>query len=66
MQARPRPSEGTGIKRPGRPARRDKTFKVKKYINNPKNADIKHRGQVLRKMTVQRKAIYPGNQAVIY
>ena len=43
---------GTGIKRPGQCAQRDKTFKIKKFVNNPKNVDIKHHGQVVRKMTV--------------
>ena len=49
MQARPRPSGGTGKKRPGWHAQRDKMFKIKKFINNPKNVDIKHHGQVIRK-----------------
>ena len=66
MQARPRPSGGTGVKRPGQCARRDKTFKIKKIINNPKNIDVKHQKQVVRKMTVQRRAIYPGNCAGLY
>ena len=66
MQARHRPSGGTGIKRPGRRAQRDKAFKIKKFISNPKNVDIKHHGQVVRKMTVQRRAIYPSNCAGLY
>ena len=43
---------GTGIKRPGQCAQRDKTFKIKKFVNNPNNVDIKHHGQVVRKLTV--------------
>ena len=66
IQARSRPSGGPGVKRPGRHAWREKTFKIKKFINNPKNVDVKHRGQVVRKMTVRRRAIYPGNPAGLY
>ena len=66
MQARPRPSGGTGIKRPGRCAQRDKTFKMNKFINIPKNTDIKHHGQVFRKIAVRRRATYPGNRGGIY
>ena len=49
MQTRPRPSGGTVVKRPGRHARIDKTFKIKKIINNPKNIDIKYRQHVVEK-----------------
>ena len=37
-----------------------------KFIKNPKNVDAKHQGQVVRKITVQRRAIYPGNCAGLY
>ena len=66
MQTRPRPSGGTIVKRPGRRAGMDKAFKIKKFITNPKNVDVKHHGQVVRKMTVQRRAIYPSNRAGLY
>ena len=39
---------------------RNKTFKIKKLIAVPKNIEVKKNGQVDRKMTVRRRAIFPG------
>lgn len=58
VRARPRPASGIGVKRPQGP-RRDKKWKIKCKIPNIRNIDVKHRGQVVRKMTVRRRAIYP-------
>ena len=38
----------------------NKTFKIKKLIVQPKNVNAKRNGQVVRKMTVRRRAIFPG------
>ena len=37
----------------------NKTFKIKKLIVQPKKVDVKKNGQVVRKMTVGRRAIFP-------
>ena len=39
---------------------RNKTFKIKKLIVQHKNIDVKKNGQVVRKMRVRRRAIFPG------
>ena len=38
----------------------NKTFKIKKLIVQHKNIDVKKNGQVVRKMRVRRRAIFPG------
>ena len=38
---------------------RNKTFKVKQLIALPKNVQVKKNGQVVRRMTTRRKAIFP-------
>ena len=38
---------------------RNRTFKIKKLLAQPKNVDVKKRGVVLLKMVVRRKAIFP-------
>ena len=38
---------------------RNKTFKIKQLIAVPKNIQVKKNGQVVRRMTVPRRAIFP-------
>ena len=38
---------------------RNKTFKIKQLIAVPKNIQVKKNGQVVRRMTVRRRAIFP-------
>ena len=45
---------------------RNKTFTMKKLIAVPKNIEVKKNGQVVRKMTVCRRAIFPGAQGGQY
>ena len=40
----------------------NRTFKIKKLIAKPKNIEVKKNGQVVRKMTVQRRVIFPGER----
>ena len=40
----------------------NKTFKIKKLIDVHKKVEVKKNGQVIRKITVCRKAIFPGAQ----
>ena len=53
---RPRPTDGVGAKWIQGP-RRDKKWKIKRKIQNSKNVDVKHRGQIVGRMTVCRRAI---------
>ena len=41
---------------------RNRTFKIKKLIAQPKNIQVKKNGQVVRKMTVRRRAIFPSER----
>ena len=45
---------------------RNRTFKIKKLIAHPKNIEVKKNGPVVGKMTVQRRAIFPGQQRPVY
>ena len=45
---------------------RNRTFKIKKLIAQPKNIQVKKNGQVVRKMTVRRRAIFPGETRRVY
>ena len=57
-------------RRPVRPARmgqknndrirvRNRRFKIKRFMLQPKNIDVKHNGRVVRRMVVRRQTIYP-------
>ena len=45
---------------------RNKKWKIKRKKATVKNIDIKHRGNTVRKMTVQRKAIFPSFRGAVY
>ena len=55
---RPRPTDSIGVKRIQIP-RRDKKWKIKWKIQNSKSVDVKHWGQIVRRMTVCGRVIYP-------
>ena len=60
-----RRAPGTGVKNiEGRVPNR--TFKIKKLITVSKNIETKKNGQVVKKMTVRRRAIFPGAQGGQY
>ena len=42
--------------------RRNKEIKIKKLLAQPKNIEVKHRGRVVRKMTVRCRAIFPASR----
>ena len=62
--ARPVPSGGVGVKK--MPTRRNKSIKIKKLLAQPKQVSVKKNGQVVRRMTVRRKAYFPGRRRKIY
>ena len=61
---RPVPNKGIGVKK--MPSKRNKGIKIKKLLSQPKMVTVKKNGQVLRKMTVRRKAYFPGRRRKIY
>ena len=61
---RPVPNKGIGVKK--MTSKRNKGIKIKKLLSQPKMVTVKKNGQVLRKMTVRRKAYFPGRRRKIY
>ena len=39
---------------------RNRRFKTKRMMEQPRNVEVKQNGRVIRRMVVRRKAIYPG------
>ena len=65
IQMRPR--------RPVRPARmcqknndwvriRNRRYKIKRFLAQPRNIDVKQNGRVVRRMVVRRQTIYPSTR----
>ena len=49
---------GTAVKRM-QVNRRDKKWKIKRFTGQPWNIDVKHLGNTVRCIIVQRRAVYP-------
>ena len=56
---RPVRPAGMGQKNNDRIRVRNRRFKIKKFMLQPKNIDVKHNGRVVRRMVVRRQTIYP-------
>ena len=41
---------------------RNRRYKIKRFMLQPKNIDVKQNGRVVRRMVVRRRAIYPTTQ----
>ena len=50
---------GMGQKNNDRIRVRNRRFKIKRFMLQPKNIDVRHNGRVVRKMVVKRQTIYP-------
>ena len=59
--------------RPARPARRreknndririrNRRYKIKRFLAQARNVDVKHNGRVVRRMVVRRQTIYPSTR----
>ena len=59
QRPRPRPRVGIGVKSIENRRRRNKDIKIKKLLAQTKSIPVKHRGQVVRRMTVRCKSISP-------
>ena len=41
---------------------RNRHYKIKRYLAQPKNIDVKQNGRVVRRMVVRRQTIYPNTR----
>ena len=60
--SRPARPAGRGEKNNDRIRARNRRDKIKRYLAQPKNIDVKHNGRVVRRMAVRRQTIYPSNR----
>ena len=54
VQTRPRRPPGMGVKNMGRIRIRNRQFKVKRMIEQPRNVEVKRNGRVVRRMVARR------------
>ena len=57
---RPVKPAGMGQKNNDQIRIRNRRYKIKRLIAQPKNVEVKRNGVVVRRMVVRRKAIFPG------
>ena len=41
---------------------RNRRFKIKRFMLQPKDIEVKHNGRVVRRMVVRRQTIYPSTR----
>ena len=51
---RPRRPPGMGVKNKGRIRTRNRRFKIKRMMEQPRNVEVKRNGRVVRRMVVRR------------
>ena len=56
---RPARPAGMGQKNNDRVRIRNRRYKIKRFLAQPRNIDVKQNGKVVRRMVVRRKTIYP-------
>ena len=62
-QVRPRKPvrpPGMGVKNMGRIRIRNRRFKIKRMMEQPRNVEVRQNGRVVYRMVVRRRTIYPG------
>ena len=65
IQVRPRRSArpaGRGEKNNDRIRIKNRRYKIKRHLAQPKTVDVKHNGRVVRRMVVRRQTIYPSTR----
>ena len=62
MPRRPVRPAGRGEKNNDRIRIRNRRDKIKRYLAQPKNIDVKQNGRVVRRMVVRRQRIYPSTR----
>ena len=53
---------GRGEKNNDRIRVRNRRYKIKRYLAEPKNIDVRHNGRVVRRMVVRRQTIHPSTR----
>ena len=59
---RPARPVGRGEKNNERIRVRNRRYKIKRYLAQPKNIHVKHNGRVVKRMIVRRQTIYPSTR----
>ena len=42
---------------------RNRRYKIKRFLAQPKNIDVKQNGRIVRRMVVRRQTIYPSTRS---
>ena len=53
---------GRGEKNNDRVPVRNRRYKIKRYMLQPRNIDVRHNGRVVPRMVVRRQTLYPNNE----
>ena len=59
---RPARPAGMGQKNNDRVSIRNRRYKIRRFLVQPRNIDVKQNGRVVRRVVVRRKTIYPSAQ----
>ena len=59
---RPARPAGMGQKNNDRVRIRNRRYKIKRYLAQPRNIDVRQNGRVVRRMIVRRQTIYPSTR----
>ena len=62
MPRRPVRPAGRGEKNNDRVRIRNKRYKIKRYLAQPRNIDVRQNGRVVRRMIVRRKTMHPSTR----
>ena len=52
-------SAGRGEKNNDRVRKRNRRYKIKRYMLQPRGIEVRHNGRVVRRMVVRRQTLYP-------
>ena len=59
---RPMRPPGMGVKNMENRRVRNRRYKIKRILAQPKNVEVKQNGRVVHRMVVRRSTIYPGSR----
>ena len=59
---RPARPAGRGEKNNDRIRVKNRRYKIKRYLAQPRNIGVRHNGRVVRRMIVRRQTIYPSTR----
>ena len=64
MPRRPVRAAGRGEKNNDWVRIRNRRYKIKRILVQPRNIDVRHHGRVVRRMAVRRSTIYPSTRRI--